>query len=87
MRRFCRAACFPSLQATQLAAVRGSSPPGMRHLDDCKLHCRLIFKPGFEVGIYAAADLVELGIPTEGIEMVMGDQDAEGRAGVGAGGW
>ena len=28
-----------------------------------------------------------LGIPTEGIEMVMEDQDAEGRARVGAGGW
>ena len=48
---------------------------------------RLVFKPGFEVGIYTAADLADLGIPTEGIEMVMEDQDAEGRARVGAGGW
>ena len=39
------------------------------------------------VGIYTAADLADLGIPTEGIEMVMEDQDAEGRARVGAGGW
>ena len=36
---------------------------------------------------YTAADLADLGIPTEGIEMVMEDQDAEGRARVGAGGW
>jgi hypothetical protein len=28
------------------------------------------------VGIYTAADLADLGIPTEGIEMVMEDQHA-----------
>jgi hypothetical protein len=72
--------------ATQLAA-KIESVGYARHLDDCKLHCRLVFKPGFEVGIYTAADLADLGIPTEGIEMVMEDQDAEGRARVGAGGW
>jgi hypothetical protein len=72
--------------ATQLAA-KIESAGYARHLDDCELHCRLIFKPGFEVGIYTAADLADLGIPTEGIEMVMEDQGAEGRARVGAGGW
>ena len=39
-----------------------------------------------QVGIYTAADLAELGIPKEGIEMVMEDQDDEGRARVGAAG-
>ena len=65
------------------ARSRGGSPRiesvgYARHLDDCILHCKLVFKPGFEVGIYTAADLAELGIPTEGIEMVMGGQDADG---------
>ena len=58
----------------------------------CRRSCAAV-SPGevtmhqVQVGIYTAADLADLGIPTEGIEMVMEDQDAEGRARVGAGGW
>ena len=45
--------------ATQLAA-KIESVGYARHLDDCKLHCRLIFKPGFEVGIYTQPTVVFL---------------------------